>query len=167
MDKNPVSIELSRGYVSLVDVEDYEYLSHWKWHASERHNVVRARRNDYSNGKHKIVYMHRVIMNAPNGFVCDHIDFNGLNNTKSNLSLCSIQDNSCHARKFRKSSSIYKGVSWNKCKRCWIAYITKNRKIYYLGQYSNEEEAAVAYNKAAVELFGEFAEPNQIGVCLK
>lgn len=62
----------------------------------------------------------------------------------------------------KNSTSIYKGVSWNKATSKWRAYIQKDGKLHHLGLFTDEIEAAKAYNKAATEMFGEFANLNKI-----
>jgi len=59
-------------------------------------------------------------------------------------------------------SSKYKGVHWNKEAKKWHSQIQLKGKVSYLGHYDNEEEAALAYNKAALEYFGEYAKINDV-----
>ena len=101
--------------------------------------------------------MHRAILNAPKGLLVDHIDGNGLNNRKSNLRLCTFAQNAHNSRPRRNSSSRYKGVCWHKLKKKWTVSIYKGGKRTYLGYYDDEIEAALAYDRKAEELFGEFA----------
>ncbi len=101
--------------------------------------------------------MHRAILNAPKGLLVDHIDGNGLNNRKSNLRLCTFAQNAHNSRPRRNSSSRYKGVCWHKVKKKWTVSIYKGGKRTYLGYYDDEIEAALAYDRKATELFGEFA----------
>jgi group I intron endonuclease len=62
----------------------------------------------------------------------------------------------------KKDTSKYRGVTWNSRDKAWYAYIGKNYKSYYIGYFHNEIEAALAYNKKAIELFGENAKLNII-----
>ena len=62
----------------------------------------------------------------------------------------------------RNTSSQYKGVSYFKQTNKWISYITYNNKRIHLGLFKNELKAAIAYNKKAIELFGEFAYLNKV-----
>lgn len=97
----------------------------------------------------------------------DHKDRNFLNNQKNNLRLANKSQNGANRLKSKGIySSRFKGVSWHKDKRIWVAYITKNNKRVHLGQFINEWEAASAYNKAALKLFGEFACLNEGNVVL-
>jgi len=80
-------IELTQGQVAIVDDEDFEYLSQWKWRASwhENNKSFYAARADRSTGKYKTIYMHRLIMQTESGLECDHIFHNTLDNRKSVL----------------------------------------------------------------------------------
>jgi len=90
--------------------------------------------------------MHRLIMNAKDGESVDHIDHNGLNNQKSNLRICTHQENLLNAQKMKgrlgkPTTSKYKGVYWDKDHRKWRARIsTKERKIH-VGLFHSEEDA--------------------------
>jgi hypothetical protein len=104
--------------------------------------------------------MHRYIMKVPKGLVCDHINHNGLDNRKSNLRICTRQQNTYNQRSQKGGSSKYKGVDWNKRQKKWRARIYYKRKFYYLGYFDNEVDAAKSYDKKAKEFFKEFACPN-------
>jgi len=105
------------------------------------------------------ILMHRLLMNAPDGIQVDHKDGNGLNNTRTNLRLATGQQNLRNMRKHRGKSQ-YKGVTFvPKCtKRPWTAQISPgDSRCKHLGSFATELEAAKAYDRAAKELFGEFA----------
>ena len=86
----------------------------------------------------------------------DHKDGNPMNNDHTNLRWCDHSNNLGNARKRRSASSRFKGVSWVKPLRKWVAYFKRE----CLGYFDSEEEAAQAYNKRATEVFGEFAKLN-------
>ncbi len=156
-------IKLTQGKVALVDDEDYEYLDQFKWQASKGLHTYYARRNGrLYNGKRITIRMHQEIMHFPDNMLIDHIDHNGLNNQKHNLRVCTILQNQMNATGREDSNSIYKGVCWHKRIQKWRAQIHLNRRQKFLGYYKNEEDAAMAYNKKAKELFGEFAKLNII-----
>ncbi len=152
-------IQLTRGKVTSVDDEDYEYLSQWKWQA---HRAGYACRSKIINGKKETFQMHREIMGCSGKVQIDHKDRNRFNNQKENLRVCTSLENSRNRTSQKHSTSKYLGVCWNKKANKWIAYITSNVKSKHLGYFKVEKEAAIAYNNAAVEYFGEFANLNII-----
>ena len=90
----------------------------------------------------------------------DHINGDKLDNRKENLRLATNQQNSMNRKPHKNSSSKYKGVYWSKRENKWIAQIVINKKNKYIGRYQDEKEAALAYDKAAREHFGEYAKLN-------
>lgn len=155
-------IKLTQGKVVLVDDSDYEWLSQKNWHAVKKDHSFYARTHGRDEAGRKIkIYMHRLIMDAPKDMQVDHADADGLNNQRSNLRVCTKTQNSQNQRKqFRPTSSKYKGVIWFKRTGQWRAEICLNKKRSSLGYFSNEEDAAIAYDRAAMKLFGEFARTN-------
>ena len=143
---------LTQGKFALVDDEDFEYLSQWKWSYCGR----RAYRHD-KYGTPKNLAMHRVLTNAQPHQHVDHINLNPLDNRKCNLRLCTRSQNQANVRPRKNTTSKYKGVSWKTALKRWVVYVTKDGKQNYVGVFKSEEEAALAYNKKASELFGEFA----------
>lgn len=153
-------ILLSKGLVALVDDEDFEELSKFRWYASLNRKHY-ARRHQMKDGKKVKVYMHRQILNVtdPKVFV-DHIDGNGLHNCKINLRTASHSENLINITKRLGTSSKYKGVNYRKSTGKWQVQIQKKGKLYFVGSFINEVDAAKAYDKKAVELFGNFANLN-------
>ena len=152
-------IQLSRGMVALVDDEDFESLNQYKWHALQHRNTFYASRYSRVDSKQKYIRMHGEIMN---GSGIDHIDHNGLNNQKSNLRFCTNSENAMNRIKMRNTSSIYKGVTFHKPNKKWMAQIKINGNKTHIGMFTSEIEAAKAYNAKAIELFLEFANLNII-----
>lgn len=154
-------IPLTRGYVAMVDDEDYDWLMQWKWCAQRLPNGhVRAMRGIKPQGVHKVLYMHREIMKTPTGMEVDHIDHNGLNNQKSNLRNCSHRDN-LHNHKVRNGLG-YKGLQIRKGENGISVGITVDYVRIYLGSYPLDQviEAARCYDRAALKYFGDFAHLN-------
>jgi hypothetical protein len=137
-----------------VDDEDYEYLSQYKWSVTSRGYACR-------NSMGKLVLMHRVIMGDSNMDI-DHVDGDRLNNQKSNLRFATRSQNMANSRPHKSSSSKYKGVTWDRYGGKWKAAIMHHGKNYHIGRYSDELEAARAYNEKARELFGEYAYLNPV-----
>ena len=143
---------LTKGKFAMVDAEDHEGLCRYKWTALTIGKKCYAFRNA---GRHCLL-MHREITNAPTGMVVDHKDGNGLNNCKSNLRVCTHQQNVCNKGP-RFATSKYKGVSWDKTKNKWRATTSFKGKPIAIGRFDDEIEAAKARDRKAYELFGEFA----------
>lgn len=146
-------IVLSQGKVALVDAEDYERISQFKWNFNGRY----AKRTVLVDGKYITIMLHNFIMNTPEGMVVDHIDGNRLDNRKTNLRICTRLENSWN-QKPRNNVSGYKGVSFYKPRNKWRARIGQD----YIGLFDTKEEAAKAYNLKAKRLYGEFANLNEI-----
>jgi hypothetical protein len=154
-------IPLTKGKYAIVDVDDYKHLSKYKWHVKEGKNTFYAVRHYYFKSVHKHVCMHREIIKAPDNLFVDHINLNGLDNRKANLRLATKTQNSQNVPKTRrKTSSKYKGVSYQTRDRVWRAKIKIKRRDKHLGSFKNEIDAAKAYDRAARKYFGEFARPN-------
>jgi hypothetical protein len=152
-------IKLSRGKYTFVDDEDFERLNEFGWYASKGNgNNFYAQRR-----KCKIhVFMHREILPCPKGFQIDHIDGDGLNNQKKNLRVCTTSQNQFNRGKIKNSTSGYKGVTWDKRSKKWLAQININKEHKNLGLFDSKEDAALAYNIAAERYHGEFAKFNEI-----
>ena len=146
-------IPLTQGKFAKVDDEDFEWLSQWKWYFD--HGYA-ARKN---RGEKKI-YLHRLILQFPDGRSTDHADGDRLNNCRENLRDCSQHENSGNSNLHKDSSSGYKGVSFDKRRKKWEAYITDNYKKKHIGFFDFPEIAARAYDEAAIKYFGEFARLN-------
>ncbi len=162
---NMKKIKLTQGQFALVDDEDYERVNKYKWTASyskQSNSYVALRGIKKSLGKRKHVLMHRFIMNAPKGRVVDHIHHNTLDNRKQELRTCTQSQNCMNARKTPSKSSKYKGVSWHKTIKAWFAHIYIDGRNKYIGYYKTENQAALAYNKAALKYFGEYSYLNEV-----
>ena len=115
-------------------------------------------------------YLHRVIMSRVldrellREEKVDHIDGNGLNNTRSNLRLVTHSENLTNRKGWAKSSSKYKGVTWYKRGSKWQAKICPKGKTIHLGYFENEDEAAIAYNNAVPIYFNKVASLNKVGI---
>jgi hypothetical protein len=155
-------IPLTKGYETMVDPEDYEWLSQYKWRAHvinkdtvEKVYAVRsAKVDEYVNGKRVNIFMHRAIVKPPPEMLVDHEDGDSVNNRRYNLRVASKAQNS--ANTVTTSLSGYRGVG--KVKNRWRARAgTAEGGDIYLGYYDTAEEAAMAYDRKAIELHGPFA----------
>jgi hypothetical protein len=152
-------ITLTQGKIALIDNEDFEKVSKFKWNANFQHTDWYAR--SWKNGKRLL--MHRFIMGIEDSnILVDHRNHNTLDNQKTNLRIATKAQN-CRNKKHRNNTrSIYSGVSWHKASNKWIAKICVNYKNIHLGIFDIEGDAAIAYNMAAIQHFGEFANLNSI-----
>jgi hypothetical protein len=155
-------IQLTQGQTAIIDDEDIALTRKYKW------CVQKVKSGDYyaitnyrdENGKKARLYLHRLLMNPPEGLVVDHKDGNTLDNRRSNLRVCTHSQNLAAGRITgkRKSYTQYRGVTYQpKGKRHWQASIKNGGKYKYLGVFDTELEAAHARDEAALELLGEFA----------
>jgi hypothetical protein len=142
-------IPVGEGQYALVDAADHDWLKQYTWHL---HDGYAARRE---NGRR--IYIHREIMEPPEGMLVDHADRNKLDNCRSNLRVCTRQENMCNRGKRTGASSRFKGVGYAKENHKWLAKIWGEGQRIWLGYFADEIEAARAYDRKAVELFGEFA----------
>lgn len=149
-----IKIPLTQGKFAIIDEEDFEAIGMHKWYYGAGYALRKLKR--------KTIRMHSVINKTPDGYETDHIDGNGLNNQKLNLRNATRHNNVMNTNSRRNSSSKYKGVSWKLDRKKWLATICFNKKDIHLGYFISEIEAALAYNKAALKYFGEFAKLNII-----
>lgn len=157
-------IQLSGGGVALVDSSDYEFLTQWKWFYLNKTYAGRTKHIEMVDGKPKrmTVKMHNVLMPPPEGYEVDHINGNGLDNRKENLRIVRHQQNMWNRKAVTGSKSKYKGVDWYAASGSWRAYIKIDGKQKHLGCYKQEDDAARAYNKAALALHGQYARLNPV-----
>lgn len=146
-------VSLTQGKSTSVDDADFVWLSKKKWLAIKRGYNWYAARNEGG----QMLFMHREITKCPKGFEVDHIDGDGLNNSRRNLRVCSRSQNKMNCKSPSNNTSGVKGVSYVKTKGTWYAYIKINGKMKNLGTYRNKGKAIAARQKAERELFGEFA----------
>lgn len=160
MSKNGlIEIPLSKGKVALVDVVDYEIVSQFKWHL---HPLGYAATTQGGRKNKHTILMHRLLSNADKSEMVDHENGDKLNNSRSNLRVCSGTQNQGNRNLNANNTSGYKGVSFSKARGVWVAKIDISGKTKYLGSSQCRHEAAIMYNKKALEVFGEFAKINKI-----
>lgn len=145
---------------AIVDEIDYDKVKDFRWSLSGNRYVA-AR---MTHGDNTRIYLHRLLLNTKKVHT-DHINGDRLDNRRNNLRECTHAENFHNQSKRqtyagRPTTSIYKGVCLANGK--WVAQIGVDKKRIRLGSYVNEEEAGLAYNKAALKYFGEFARINEI-----
>lgn len=146
-------IPLTQGKVAIVDAADYEWLSQWNWLAHYTRGGWYAKR---------AAPMHEEVLRLHGGIVgmADHVDGDSLNNRSGNLRLCTQAQNNYNRKKHGDSSSTFKGVTWNKPAKKWLAHIQIKGKKMHLGMFNDARVAALTYDAAAIELHGRFAKLN-------
>ncbi len=149
--------------MSMVDDEDFEWLSQWFWYAHVRRRKKSAIPYAMRKENRKMMAMHIAIMKKHElwkpDFEVDHLDGNRINNQKWNLRLVTGSQNQWNQAPRPGCSSRYKGVTWDK-RGYWSVRIRYHYKQLYLGNFLVEEEAARAYDQKALELFGPHARTN-------
>lgn len=134
---------------ALVDDDDFPRLAVHRWYLEHgRSNLYATARARNCN----CLRMHRLLLDPPRDLLVDHINRNGLDNRRSNLRLCTRQQNTANSP---PRTGRFKGVCSSE--GIFRATIVVNAKQINLGRYANEHEAALAYDRAAQEHFGEFA----------
>lgn len=148
----------------LVDPED-AWLLEYKWRVQQcgKRNVYAARwsRRDCA-GKYNLLLLHRVVVGVSSGISVDHINGNGLDNRRRNLRLASVTENNRNQRLISTNTSGFKGVSRARGAKKWFTHIHHDGRNIHLGYFESVVEAALAYDKAATELYGEYALTNEM-----
>lgn len=149
-------MELSiKGISVLIDDEDYELVSKYTWcnmQGRYMHAYIPG-----SGHRGKFVRMHRLILDAPQGVLVDHINGNGFDNRKSNLRLCTQSQNLMNRGMNKNNPYGLKGVKFDKRRNRYSASICRNYKSKFLGSYDTPQEAHLAYIAAVKEYHGDFA----------
>lgn len=148
-------IKLTRNKRAIIDDEDYQTVSKFKWHYVHYGRTGYARKTGGTR-------MHHLIIPLCAGFMVDHINGNGLDNRRSNLRLVTKSQNMMNSGVRTNNRSGYKGVSWANRDKKWRVTIWKMNKQIDLGYFDDKKDAAKAYNDAAKIYHGEYAKLNRI-----
>ena len=159
-----------RGY-ALVDDSDFDWLNQWRWSFDRRKGFAHAYacRTEYINRKPTNIRMHVILMNRSlkrsDKLCVDHINGNGLDNRRSNLRVVSYGVNIVSAFNRKRKPNGYLGVRPNRhvnAKNKWVAFIGTGKKYKHLGQFTTKKQAALAYNNAALQEYGDYAVLNHV-----
>jgi len=144
-------IPLSNGGVALVDAEDFDFISRWKW---KRHTGGYACRSGWDSTRKKwiTILMHRLLVEIPDGCEVDHINRVKLDNRRSNLRAVRHALNNHNQGPWVRNTSGQRGVVWDKNRGKWLSRLTLDGKTHHLGRFDQFEDAAAAYEEARKEL---------------
>lgn len=162
-----VEIVLDKGQVTKVSDHRLERLNQFRWRAKWNPHTFSfyAVRTEHLGGdKCRTVYLHREILDLVHGdgIKGDHVDGDSLNNLDENLRIANNSQNDRNRGPQSNNTSGLKGVFWCERRGVWVAQICVDGRRIQLGAYSTAEDAARAYNAAALRHFGEFAWLNPI-----
>lgn len=152
------SLPLGGGVVTVIDTADKSLVDGFAWRLWANGYVGTQRGNMY-------LYLHRLIAGAGLEDIVDHINRDRLDNRTANLRICTKGQNSANRGPDRRrlgTTSRHKGVSLHKRSGKWRAYVHHMGKTKHLGTFESEDEAAVAYNEAALSIWGTFARLNEV-----
>jgi hypothetical protein len=163
-----IELKLGNNLYAKISEEDADVMSLGSWtaHGSKSGNYACMRTT--IGGMRQRVWLHTLIMEELIGRslkkdeLVDHINQDKLDCRRSNLRMANRTQNNANKGKRKGTSSQYKGVSWSKKHEKWRCYIVIDRKLKHLGLFDDEKEAGLKYNKAAAEVFKEFATLNKI-----
>lgn len=159
MSEKQKLIKLTQGKITILDEDEYDKFKNTSIHAVNYKGWWYAEVTLSKKGKQ---LLHRLILNAKKGEICDHINGDGLDNRKNNLRIVTNSQNLMNSRKpiIKNTTSQYKGVYWSVHHKKWVSRVRLNYKYQNLGFYNNELDAAHAYDDGAKRVFGKYAKLN-------
>lgn len=167
-DINEVTIILKSGHITKISTQDKKYMEIFpNWRCSSGYiKCLRTIKTEYSTIREDL-FLHRLITKVGSGFLIDHANRDKLDNRRFNLRIATVAQNNHNKNKINKSNtSKFRGVHYDSrnTKNPWVARITRDKKRFLGGYFSNEIDAALAYNKLAIEVWGDFAYINDINI---
>ncbi len=148
----------TNGMTVLVDDEDLPIVSTRNWFAAKRGTNTYIQGHDRCpiTGKWRTIKLHRLLLQPPSHLHVDHINGNALDNRRANLRVATSSQNNANRHRLTSNKSGFRGVSFNKSHNKWAGWIRKEGANYFLGYFANPEDAARSYDRASLELFGEY-----------
>jgi len=153
-DGDSALCSLPDGSQFVIDNQDYPLVSKYQWRITP-HGYFMG-----TNGSGERIFLHRLIMNPPEGKFVDHVDCNKANCRRSNMRICDKTQNNRNIGLQKNNQCGYKGVYWAADRSKWRAEITVDRRHIHIGSFDTAEEAADAYDEMCLLYFGEFARTN-------
>jgi hypothetical protein len=147
------------GKFAIVDNEDFEYINKIRWNCNVFGYAVKVQRKEENYNQREVLSIHRLIMKAKKGDLIDHINGNKLDNRKENLRFADKSKNAMNMHSVY-GAIPYKGVYFDKSRNNFCTRISIDGKQKIVGRYNTAEEAAKAYDEAAIKYYGEFANIN-------
>ncbi len=154
VEKDYARLPLTKGKYAVIDIKDIELVTPYQWYFDGKYAAT-----NLPEGRGKL-RLHRLLINPETGLVTDHINGDRLDNKRNNLRMCSSSANNQNRPNNNKNG--YRGITWNKRRKKWVAQISIDNKNKGLGYFITKEEAAEAYNAVASKLHGEFARLNHV-----
>ena len=142
-------IALGKDKFALVDDEDFYFLNQFKWH--ENKGYART-----------VIYMHNLILKPKDKMLVDHKNRNRLDNERENLRYATHSQSQANRTLQSNNRSGFRGVYWNKGAKKWKVDIKTNGIKKFVGTFTSKIEAAKAYNKACLEIYGQYASLNPV-----
>lgn len=163
------TIPLTKGYVTLVDDEDYEWLNQWKWCANVTGPYGAYAYRTQSNGSNRTassIYMHRLILEIleQSGVQGDHRNGNTLDNRRSNLRPATRSQNNMNQGMRSDNTTGTRGVDYVKRDRCYRARVFRDGKEVVIGYAKTLKEARALRESAEKEFYGEFVRSPEVEV---
>ena len=158
IEDNVCKIYTSDNTEILIDAEDYEKVKDYCW------CISKGKKWEYAMTRidNKTILLHRLIMDPQSDMLVDHINGNTLDNRKSNLRICTNQQNCFNHTVSCNNSSGYTGVAWHRLANKWQVYIRFNKKTLYLGLFENIDDAVAVRKQAEKQYFGEYARGEKV-----
>lgn len=150
IEADHAKVDLLNGVYVKIDLHWVDQIGLYNWSYNRRYAVRKCITCESAHS----IFMHVVINNTPDGMCTDHIDRNTLDNREANLRTANYFQNSINSPPKANTTSKFKGVSWDSEKKKWAPRIEINGVQKRLGRYHNEEDAARAYDKAAIAAHG-------------
>ena len=144
----------SKGKEFYFDLEDFDKIKDYRWYIKDGYIQTMELKNDYD--KRKTVYMHRLVMNCPDGMEVDHIYHKTFDNRKEFLRIVTHYQNCMNKDLQSNNSSGVTAVYWDKNYKKWKAHITTKRKQNYLGSFNTFDEAVEVRKQAEEKYFKEY-----------